>query len=419
MIFTLFLINILCNLYSYSGLDAFKDIEVKVPKISKITSIKQLEIKTIIPSKFASIHTVQDDRTFYVKDFTTSKPIFGKVYLVFTKDAEGKIWPKARAVYVGTHNSPLGGQMHKFVVYRLFLTIEAGNRIAYLGDPLDDFEKAEVQHILMDYANLDRETQDMYFGLMSVRLNYGFSKITGTSNTDVNSFKNTKFYSMYGLGFRWWPFFAPMIALDLDYRQTSSIKTVSFYQEDKISRISMTSIGLMYRRNLFKLPTFVSAKYYWDSFGTTNTDDWLLSSKNTGISFAWAIHFPYKMTLIPMSFINFIFHDFEVGAGYTPIIFVKDIGYVRGQRSSATSYNMHGDLLFNFESDMKALRWIQNLFFGATVSYTSYNLAFTGATEGIEPDTGEKIPEGTINTEKYIYYGMTIKYEFADPFGGK
>lgn len=407
---------------------------VEEKKVVKFKTLKDIKIKK--EEYFLNVDKVdkEEDKIFYVEVNEINKDntlVLGKVFLVYTYDENNFYIVVAKAIFVKEEEIE-GKNFYKFATFVKLRAITLNNRISYIGKPTNKADLAKLNHAMMDYSNISRELGDMYFGSMSLYVSYGWSKLSTSASgastpenpystsdggkiysSDLNRAKNYNFYQTYNLGYRWWFFFLSSLGLDINYFFTSQIPTYT-KAEDSEERVTLSSsftgynISLMYRRTFFRMPAIFGAKYFIDNFKTGNTDEQLMSTKYSGLNLNFSWNLPYQFTILPLGFGKMVFHNFEFGAGLSPIVFASDTGFSRGARSNITSYRLNSSILFNFES--KYLDFLKDIFFGLMYEYVSYSLNFTGETEG-------DIPGGTIASEKYQYIGLKVKYEFNDPFG--
>lgn len=399
----------------------------KINKLTKFESIKKKNNR----SKFkVNKLDFKNPKVFYSKfnkDESESLEL-GKAFLVHRKDSFGYFVAVANVFFVKVQTIN-NEKFFMFSTYIKKLPFVIGDDVSYIGKPTDKKSLANLMHSLMDYSNLSRELGDFYFGSMSISFSYGISSLSTSSSgpydvnnpfdagdigskysSDINQFKNYNSYLTYNMSFRWWFFFLSSLGMDIDYSFTPTIPTTTFLEQQVGSSFKGYGLSLLYRRKFFRMPAIMGIKYFSDSFKTANDDDYLLSSTYSGININLAWHFPYKFTILPLSFFKMVFHDFELGLGLSPIVFASDTGFSRGNRPSITSYRLGSGILFNFES--KYLDFLKDFFFGIKYEYVSYSLAFSGIT-----DPSEAMPDGTISKETYSYIGLQVKYEFNDPFG--
>jgi len=403
-----------------------------IKKIKNIAEIETTNLKSIF--KVLKINQ-ENKKEFYVEAKEVKDLYLGKVYVVYRYTKEGFYNELAKAFYVDeiTINNT------KYFKFRIFTskgTLNTGDELSFLGKPTAKDALNKLNHALMDYSNISRELGDLHFGSMSFSFSYGVSSlkskssgpsVLGDNNTfqdadgnyilseDINKYKNYPWYNTYNLSYRWWFFFFSSMGLDVNYFFTNSIPTEIYNREKEINEIRSSSFNgysasILFRRRFFRMPAIFGLKYFSDTFTTDNKDDTLMSSTYSGVNINASFNFPYKFTILPLSFFNMVFHNLELGIGLSPIVFVNDSIYSRGNRPSLISYRFHSGILFNFES--KYLDFLKDIFFGLKYEYVTYDLKFLGPTSPLN-----SLPENTNSKEMYSYIGLQIKYEFKDFFG--
>ena len=273
-----------------------------------------------------------------------------------------------------------------------------------------DLMRKEVVSVL----NRDKELEDLYTGLISMKLGMYTGHLSSTTNSFTNEAKDGGPYSLTNFGLRWWFFFDPQLGFNFEFARSGTIPTVGERYEPETSSQTYINPGLLYRGRLLFIPTIYSLTYFVNSFSTSNTNDALLSSVYSGLDLGVTFYYPNRIQLFRLGPISLSFNNLEGGIAYAPSVQVSDSGYSRGSSVSGNQVAFNGGIEFNLM--IRGLRFTNDLFFVFEGGEQLYNLAFSGATKGNQQD-GSPIPQGGVFSETQSWYGIRLKYNMRDYVG--
>jgi hypothetical protein len=303
-----------------------------------------------------------------------------------------------------------------FVLYKPFNKggeIQKGDHLVRTGDPLTLDEMDLLRKEVLGILQRDKELEDLYTGLISVKLGLYSGSLDSTSSNDTNAFKKANSFFLRTMSLRWWFFFNPAVGLNLEYA-SGTIPTVGFHHEDLSSSQTYLNPGLLYRSRFISLPAIYSLTYFINKFSSTNTDDQLLSSTYSGVNLGVTFYYPYRFQIFRLGPFKFSFNNIEAGFGYAPAVSVSDQNFKRGASVSGHQLSLNGGVEFNLA--IRGWRFTDDLFVVLEGGRQSYDFTFSGPTSGTLP-SGAGLPEGTINSETQTWYGLRIKYNMRDYLG--
>lgn len=368
------------------------------------------------------ISEVSDKKEFYVDFPAGSAPFHDLQVLLVVREVEDPLrkgWFELQFVGRAAVVETSVNRAH-FVLYKPFTggELKAGDRILQTGDPLTADEMDLLRREVLGLLHRDKELEDLYTGRISVKLGLYHGSLASHSDingqtADTNNYKNSNSYFLENFGFRWWFFFEPSLGLNFEYA-SGSIPTVGFEHEAEMSTQTYLNPGLVYRSRFFFIPAIYSLTYGINKFATTNPDDFLISSTYSGVNVGVTFYYPYRIQIFRLGPFTFAFNNLEAGIAYAPSVQVSDVNYVRGTTVSGNELSYNAGVEFNLA--IRGLRFTDDLFFVLEGGQQSYNLSFSGPTQGTLPD-GSLIPQGVHSTEVQTWYGVRLKYNFKDYLG--
>jgi hypothetical protein len=309
------------------------------------------------------------------------------------------------------------GSTAHLVLYKPFKNDETrkGDHLVRTGDPLTLEEMDMMRKEVLGVLQRDKELEDLYTGLISIKLGAYAAKFETTSNTDTNKFKAANGYLLSNFGLRWWFFFNPAVGLNFEYAH-GSIPTTDFLRKSKESTQTYINPGLMYRGRFLGIPAMYSMTYFINSFSTTNGDDFIIPSTYTGANLGMTFYFPYRAELIRLGKFALAFNNAELGGGYAPSVSVSDGGgFSRGTKSAASQLSANAGLEFGLI--YRPWRFTNDVFIVFEGGLQRFDLNFSGATKGFIEPMHDPIPQGTHNVETQSWFGIRLKYNMPDYIG--
>jgi hypothetical protein len=309
----------------------------------------------------------------------------------------------------------------RLVLYKPFLgmKLQPGDRLVRTGDPMTLEEMELMRKAVMGLFNPDKETDDMYSGLISFKLGMYKAQMSSVPATedgeiaDVNFYKRSDGFFLKNFGLRWWFFFNPAMGVNLEYAG-GEIPTTGFHGDAQTSNQLYLNPGLIYRSKFLVLPTIYSLTFFMNKFSTTNPDDFVIASTYSGLNFGATVFLPYRIVLLRALGFSFSFANLELGGGVAPFVSVSDAKYKRGSSSSGSQLSANAGVEFNLSH--RKIKFTQDLFFVLEYGLQKYGLIFLGPTTGVAPD-GSVIPKNTKTTESQSWYGIRLKYNMPDMIG--
>lgn len=280
---------------------------------------------------------------------------------------------------------------------------EVGDRLFSSGAPMSDAERALIREAQGLLPMLDKELEDLYNGLISLKVGLYQTTLSTQTNTDSNRFKDAGFIQK-NFGLRWWFDFAPRLGMNLEFA-TGDIPITGFHREPETGSQKDMMVGLMLRTRFLGNPTMFSLNYFNDSFVTTNPDDFILSSTYSGFNLNMTFYELFKWSIFRAKWADLMLNNLEVGAGISPIMTVTDTVITRGG-GSGNGYQFNAGLEFH----VGKIKFLKNFFFVFEGGMKMTNISFSGT-----PSTN--VQPNNSSSEQLTWYGLRIKFNMQDYLG--
>jgi hypothetical protein len=250
----------------------------------------------------------------------------------------------------------------------------------------------------------------------------GYSMYQGsfatTSTNRVDSFKKMPSYPLSGVHFMWHPDFAPNYGFG--YRSMNgNIPLYDYYEVRQPTTAKRTQIELSYRNKLG--PSRIRWKLYLLSdtmeFATANNDEYVISSKQTGLALGGLIGYELSDSL-PLSALPGYGHPlgFYLEAAMTPNLTVSDSGSVVRGASSAGSTALNYSVKYSHVFYWDFIPWFKRYFFDIKYSMSEAQIKFQGATKN-DSINFYVVPENGSYTEKETLISISFGLRMDDWLG--
>lgn len=313
----------------------------------------------------------------------------------------------ARGQLVNVQNGELLAPMERATVVRFPTTQDFVIPVASLsGTPPEDIAPSEQDKLIPD------EPPSYEPGYMDFSLGILNGNFAASGDSEVNSYKKYS-YEFQETRFLW--YFDFLWRMGLEYSAyTGAIPVKSYDRAERPTTFSESKFALLYRllpiwRELRPTLRLVSVN---SEFKTTNIDEYIISSKQSGAGLGVNLHYLFNDNLFKndQKAVSWRLNKVYLNADYFFTTDIKDSLVSRGK-----GIGQRTDLAFGLTSLMyiRSIPWVKrysmDILFGQSIS----QMKFSGETKS-SIDGYYTVPEGSSSTETESFVKVSLGLRFDD-----
>lgn len=293
---------------------------------------------------------------------------------------------------------------------------QAGDYGVTLGEPID-WNIKTVEPGKEGFATPIEPAEILETGYFDLGYTSYQGSFSATSTNRANSFKRIPKYNLSGFHFLWHPDFFPNYGLGFT-SESGNIPLYDYYGVLKPTNVAKTHLELSYRNKLG--PSQIRWKLFLlmesVAFTTANDDEYVLSSKSTGMGLGGLLGYEFNPYL-PMASTGAFGSPMGiyVETVITPNLTVLDTATVlRGSSSSANSltYSLKYSHVFYIEF----IPWFKRYFLDFKYTTTATKIQFSGETKNGSTNF-YTVPQNGSYTESETLMSVSLGFRMDDWMG--
>ncbi len=236
--------------------------------------------------------------------------------------------------------------------------------------------------------------------------------LASSQENQANYYKQISEFEFQRIHFRWFVGFIWRLGIDYESYQ-GLFPTSTYYRESFKSQQNLSRFTLLYRFRAFGAVRFTPhVMSFSDDFTTSNPDEYLISSRYSGIGFGSTIAYEWAPpTWKGSGLLDFQFQSLSLVATVYPTLQAQDTGLSRGTASDGST-GLEWQVRMEALVSTHLLPYSNRFLLAFSYGNLTYNLRFSGATKG--ESGGYVIPENGRYSESNTGWHLQLGVRWDD-----